>query len=295
VALMKTILARPTTAVTRGSTFDNLANLAPSFRAEVLAAYEGTRIGRQELLGEMLEDVEGALWTLAMIDAARVEFSPELRRVVVAVDPSGGSGPDSDEQGIIVAGLGIDGEVYVLADRSCKLSPHGWASRAVAAYRQHQADRVLAERNFGGEMVESTIAAVDPAVPVKMVNASRGKVQRAEPVAAAYERGRVHHVGAFPRLEDQMTQWTPADGTSPDRMDALVFAVTELNSGTGAEPWLEWARKKAAEAIAEADAAAAQEADPVPAGGVPAAPLDPVAARKAARDAAFRDRQRSWP
>lgn len=235
-ALIRTILARPTTVVTRGTTYDNLANLAPSFREEVLAAYEGTRIGRQELMGELLEDVEGALWTIALIDANRVTEAPELRRIVVAVDPSGGSGPDSDEQGIVVAGLGIDGHVYVLADRSCKLSPHGWASRAVAAYREFGADRVVAERNFGGDMVASTIAQVDPNVPVKMVSASRGKAQRAEPVAAAYEQGRVHHAGAFPKLEDQMTQWTPADGTSPDRLDACIAAGTLVLTARGEVP-----------------------------------------------------------
>ena len=142
IALIRTILGRASTVVTRGTTFDNLDNLAPSFREEVLAAYEGTRIGRQELLGELLEDVEGALWTLAGIDADRVETAPDMRRVVVGVDPSGGSGPDNDEQGIIVAGLGVDGDLYVLDDRSCKLSPNGWASRAVAAF--HRACRLIA-------------------------------------------------------------------------------------------------------------------------------------------------------
>jgi phage terminase large subunit-like protein len=291
VALIRTILGRKSTAVTRGTTYDNLANLAPSFREEVLAAYEGTRIGRQELLGELLEDVEGALWTLAMIDAARVAPGavPDLARVVVSVDPSGGDGPGSDEQGIIVAGLGTDGDVYVLADRSCKLSPLGWASRAVAAYREFDADRVVAEVNFGGQMVASTIGQADPQVPVKVITASRGKVQRAEPVAVAYEKERVHHVGALARLEDQMTTWTPVDGTSPDRMDALVWAVTELTGNYSADAWIAWARKKA-EAAAQgpepSPATATAEAAPEPES--PAAPLDPVAARKAARDLAYR-------
>lgn len=249
-ALVRTVLSRRSTVVTRGSTYDNLDNLAGSFREQVLAAYEGTRIGRQELLGELLEDVEGALWTIALIDASRVTEAPEMRRIVVAVDPSGGSGPNSDEQGIIVAGLGVDGHVYILADRSCKLSPHGWGSRAVAAYREFGADRLVAERNFGGDMVASTIGQVDPNVSVKLVNASRGKVQRAEPVAAAYEQGRVHHVGALAKLEDQMTQWTPADGTSPDRLDALTWAVTELTDNFGAQAWLNWAKRKAEEAAA---------------------------------------------
>ncbi len=237
--LIRTVLARPTTVVTKGTTYDNLANLAPSFREAVLAAYEGTRIGRQELMGELLEDVEGALWSLAMIEDHRVTQAPDLQRVIVAVDPSGGSGPNSDEQGIVVAGRGVDGDYYVLADRSCKLSPNGWAARAAQAYREFNADRVVAEKNFGGDMVASTLAQVAPGVPVKMVTASRGKVQRAEPVAALYEQGRVHHVGALPVLEDQQITWTPADGTSPDRMDALVWALTDLAAGSQGSAFLE--------------------------------------------------------
>lgn len=225
-ALTRTVLGRASTVVTRGSTYDNLPNLAPSFRQQVLATYEGTRIGRQELDGELLEDVEGALWTLDMIDTPRVECHPDLRRVVVAVDPSGSTG--GDEQGIVAAGVGVDGEFYVLADRSCRLSPHGWASRTVQAWRDYHADRVVAERNFGGDMVASTLRQVDPAVPVKLVTASRGKVARAEPVAALYEQGRVHHVGPLPQLEDQMVTWTPQSGLSPDRVDALVWALTDL-------------------------------------------------------------------
>jgi phage terminase large subunit-like protein len=232
-ALTRTLLARATTVVTRGSTYDNLSNLAPSFRDQVLATYEGTRIGRQELMGELLEDVEGALWTIAGIDEDRVELGqlPDLIRIVVGVDPSGGDGDGNDEQGIVVAGLGVDAELYVLADRSCKLSPHGWASRAAGAFHEFGADRVIAEINFGGQMVEHTMKSVDKAAPVKVISASRGKVQRAEPIAALYEQHKVHHVGAMPKLEDQMTTWTPADGTSPDRMDALVWALTELTGG----------------------------------------------------------------
>jgi phage terminase large subunit-like protein len=294
-ALIRTILGRPSTVVTRGSTYDNLANLAPSFRDEVLAIYEGTRIGRQELLGELLEDVEGALWTLAQIDAGRVQTAPDLVRVVVAVDPSGGSGPDNDEQGIVVAGLGTDGDLYVLADRSCKLSPHGWASRAIAAYREFSADRIVAEVNFGGAMVESTILQVDKRVPVKVISASRGKAQRAEPIAAIYEHvpARAHHVGPLPKLEDQMTTWTPQDGTSPDRLDALVWAMTDLVDGLGAQAWIEWARRKA-EALAAAQAGrATARIETTTTGASPededtTVPLDPAAARQAARNAAYR-------
>ena len=258
IMLIRTLLGRASTVVTRGSTYDNLANLAPSFREEVLAAYEGTRIGRQELLGELLEDVAGALWTLALLDENRVESAPDMQRIVVAVDPSGGSGPDNDEQGIMVVGLAVDGEVYVLADRSCKLSPHGWASRAIGAFHEFSADRVVAEVNYGGAMVESTIRQVSKTVPIKVISASRGKVQRAEPVAAAYEQHRVHHVGAFPKLEDQLTTWTPQDGTSPDRLDALVWAVTELTDNFSADAWIAWARAKA-QAAEEAAAATSPE------------------------------------
>ena len=290
IALIRTVLGRASTVVTRGSTYDNLSNLAPSFREEVLAAYEGTRIGRQELLGELLEDVEGALWALALIDEDRVTSAPDMRRVVVAVDPSGGDGPDSDEQGIIVAGLGVDGELYVLADRSCKLSPNGWASRAVAAFHEFAADRVVAEVNYGGAMVESTIRQVSKTVPIKVITASRGKVQRAEPVAAAYEQHRVHHVGAMAKLEDQLTTWTPADGTSPDRLDALVWAVTELTDNFSADAWIAWAKRKAEEA-AEGTTPAPESplnGHAPPSAPEPAeAPLDPAEARRQARNAAF--------
>lgn len=237
--LMRTILTRSTTVTTRASTFDNLANLSPSFREQVLATYEGTRIGRQELYGELLEDVEGALWTLDMLDAARVEAAPDLTRCVVGVDPAGGG---KDSTGIVVAGQGADGVFYVVGDRSCRLSPAGWAQRAIAAYNTYSADRIVAEKNYGGEMVASTIANVDASARVQMVTASRGKVQRAEPVAALYEQGKVKHVGAFPELEDQMTQWTPESGTSPDRMDALVWALSDLalNQGRPSLRFMTW-------------------------------------------------------
>jgi len=298
LALIRTLLGRPTTVVTKGSTYDNLDNLAPSFRAEVLAAYEGTRIGRQELLGELLEDVEGALWTLALLDENRVTEAPDMRRIVIGVDPSGGSGPDNDEQGIIVAGLGIDGELYVLADRSCKLSPNGWASRAVGAFHEFSADRVVAEVNYGGAMVESTIRQVSKTVPIKVISASRGKVQRAEPVAAAYEQHRVHHVGAMAKLEDQLTTWTPADGTSPDRLDALVWCITELTDNFSADAWIAWAKAKAERAEAERNGEASPDPEPrlnghqnghAPAESPEPPPeaLDPAEARRQARNTAF--------
>ena len=240
--LTKAIIAKPTTVKTTGTTYDNLANLAPTFRQEVLSAYEGTRIGRQELNAEMLEDVEGALWSVGQLDADRItpELRPDLTRVIVAIDPSGGDSDTNDEQGIIVAGKGVDGEFYVLADRSCKLTPSGWANRAIAAFREFDADRIVAEVNYGGQMVESTIRQADASVPVKIVHASRGKVQRAEPISALYEQHRVHHVGAFSELEDQMTLWTPQNGGSPDRMDALVWALTELSGGGAGGAFLDY-------------------------------------------------------
>lgn len=229
------------TELTRGSTYDNLDNLAPTFREQVLSMYEGTRIGRQELLGEILDDVQGALWSLAEIDALRQAAAPPLfTNVVVAVDPAGGAEETNDETGIVVAGRSPDGHGWVLADRTGRYSPQGWAQRAVAAYHEFSADRIVAEINYGGAMVESTLRAAGFTGWIDVVTASRGKRQRAEPIAALYgdpsnpdswDRGRIHHVGAFPELEDQMTMWVPGSGDSPDRMDALVWALTSLKFG----------------------------------------------------------------
>lgn len=229
IPLVRELLKDRTTHVTRGSTYDNRGNLAPAFFSEIIRKYEGTRLGRQELLAEILDDVPGALWTRAMIDAARRDEYPDLWRVVVAVDPAVTSGADSDETGIVVAGAGVDDHGYVLADLSCKLSPEGWARRAVDAFWRYNADCIVAESNNGGEMVRSVIHTVDQRVPVELVHASRGKIVRAEPVASMYEQGRGHHVGSFPTLEDQMCSYAPGmfDG-SPDHMDALVWAFTKL-------------------------------------------------------------------
>lgn len=238
IAVLKEIMADPATVVTRGSTFDNAGNLAPSFLRQIKTRYAGTRLGRQELEAEILDDLPGALWTRAMFDDARRDAAPDMRRIVVAVDPSGTSGDDDgDDIGIVVAGVGIDGRGYVLADRTCKLSPNAWARRAVAAYHEFKADRIVAERNYGGAMVEATIRTADRGVSYKEVVASRGKVVRAEPIAALYEQGRISHIGSFPELEDQLCQFGP-DGHvgegSPDRADALVWALTELMLERGA-------------------------------------------------------------
>jgi phage terminase large subunit-like protein len=233
IPVLKEIMADAATEVTRGSTFDNADNLPAAFLQTIRSKYEGTRLGRQELNAEVLDDVPGALWTREMLDRALVKSAPDLVRVVVAVDPSGtkGAADAGDSIGIVAAGKGTDGNAYVLADRTCKLSPDGWGRRSVATYHELKADRIVAERNFGGAMVEHVIRTVDPRVSYKEVTASRGKVARAEPVAALYEQGRVKHVGGFPDLEDQMCSMTP-DGFlgegSPDRADALVWAITEL-------------------------------------------------------------------
>lgn len=211
-----------------GSTFDNAANLSAAALEELRSQYEGTRLGRQELYAELLLDTPGALWTLAAIDEVRRDTFPDLVRVVVAVDPAVTAGEDSDATGIVVAGLGVDDEFYVLDDQTCRESPERWAMQVVNAWHDWGADRVTAEVNNGGDLVGAVLRSVDPSVPVRSVSASRGKRVRAEPVAALYEQGRVHHVGAFTELEDEMTGWTPDAAKSPDRMDALVWAITDL-------------------------------------------------------------------
>jgi phage terminase large subunit-like protein len=236
IPVLRELIANPTTVITRGKTMDNAANLAPSFMKAVIDRYAGTRLGRQELDAEMLDDVPGALWTRDMLDSNRVKAQPDCRRIVVAVDPSGTAGGDEggDDIGIVIAGLGFDGRAYVLADWSCNLSPDGWGRRVREAYAEFKADRIIAERNFGGAMVEAVIQAVDKKLPVTLVTASRGKVARAEPIAALYEQGKVSHVGGFAALEDQMCSMTPSGymgDNSPDRADALVWALTELMLG----------------------------------------------------------------
>lgn len=235
IPIIKEILAAPTTVVTRGSTMDNADNLAPSFVGDVVKKYGGTRLGRQELDGEIVDDMPGALWTRTILDANRIDPDslPEMARVVVAVDPSGTDGKDDegDDVGIVVAGRGVDGRGYVLADDTCKLSPEGWARRALTAYHRHDADRVVAERNFGGAMVRAVIRAADRNVPYKEVVASRGKVARAEPVSALFEQGRVSIVGSLVDLEDELVLMTAsgfAGEGSPNRTDAMVWALTEV-------------------------------------------------------------------
>jgi predicted phage terminase large subunit-like protein len=236
--LLRELLAREgqDVVVSRTSTFDNEANLAPSFLSAIVSRYRGTRLGRQELYAEVLTDIPGALWQRSWIDETRIDTAPDLTRIVVAVDPAVSTTEGADETGIIVAGIGKDEHGYVLDDLSGKYQPHEWAARAIAAFHQHKADRIIAEVNQGGAMVESTVRVVDAKVPFKAVHASRGKVTRAEPVAALYEQRKVHHVGTFDVLEDQLCSFTSdfdraRAGYSPDRLDALTWAASELMLG----------------------------------------------------------------
>lgn len=230
--LLKEIMERNTTAVTRASTYANRSNLAPAFFTEIAAIYEGTALGRQELLGELIEDRDGALWSWAMIEAARSGPPDSLARIVVAVDPPVTSHGRSDLCGIVVVGLGVGDPplAYVLEDASVQgLSPLAWAERVAALYRRWQADRVVVEVNQGGDLVTDVLKTAQPAIPVRAVRASRGKILRAEPIAALYEQRRIRHAGTFPALEDQMTAFTGSGGeASPDRLDALVWALTDL-------------------------------------------------------------------
>ena len=230
IKLLKELIANRDTAVTRGSTYDNRANLAELFFSQIVKKYEGTRLGRQELNAELLEDFEGALWTRDLIEACRCDraSTPPLKRIVVSIDPAVSVGEGSDETGLIVAGLGGDGRGYVLADDSGKYLPIEWARRAIALYRQHGADRIVAEANQGGAMVETTIRTVDANVSFKAVHASRGKITRAEPVAALSEQHRILFVGTFPELEDQLCTFAAGSAELPDRLDAMVWALSEL-------------------------------------------------------------------
>ena len=252
-ALIRRLLATPGAAITRGTTYDNRDNLAAAFFEHIVSQYEGTALGRQELYGDLIERVEGALWHMQMIEAGRTQHplpdppppsgggkraepgvagkrvggGESMQRIVVAIDPAVSAEATSSETGIIVAGLDERGEGVVLADLSLRASPARWAARAIAAYDEWGADRIIVEANQGGDMVEHTLRAIDDRVSVRAVHATRGKLTRAEPVAALYEKGRVHHAGLFPELEDQMCSWVPGD-PSPDRLDAMVWALSDL-------------------------------------------------------------------
>jgi predicted phage terminase large subunit-like protein len=244
--LLKAIMRDDGTITTRGSTSDNLGNLAAKFIKRIYRKFEGTRLGRQELDAEVLEDLEGALWKRSQIDATRIPLTalPPLRRIVIAIDPNASSEENANEAGIVAAGIDFQDppHAYVLDDVSGVYSPDEWAKEAISLYRARRADRIVAERNNGGEMVEHVLRSIDFGIPYRSVWASRGKVTRAEPVSTLYEQGRVHHVGTFAQLEDQMTAFTvdfnrDEMGYSPDRLDALVWAMFDLLvEGEGSHP-----------------------------------------------------------
>lgn len=231
VKLIRELLADPHIVITRGSTFDNRENLAPAFADAILKKYEGTRLGRQEIYAELLNDNPNAMWKRKDIDDRRLHKVPdgvELIRIVVGVDPAVTSKESSDHTGIIVAAEGSDGHYYVLADYTIKDTPKKWCEEAIKAYETWEADRIIGEVNNGGDLIQTVLESIKPDLPYSAVRASRGKVVRAEPISALYEQGKVHHIGSFATLEDQMCDWMPGED-SPDNMDALVWALTELH------------------------------------------------------------------
>jgi len=242
VPLVKALIKDPHTRLTKGKTTDNQAHLPEAFLNNMQADYGGSSLGRQELDGELLEELDGALWPRALLEQCRITPAPDVVRSVVAVDPPASA--SGDACGIIVAAMGQDKKAYILADESVeKASPEKWAKAVARASEKWVADKVIAEANQGGAMVASVLRAADINLPVRLVHASRGKVARAEPVAALYEAGRVYHVGAFPRLEDEMCGLLiggqyEGSGRSPDRADALVWALTELCLGRNSPPYV---------------------------------------------------------
>ncbi|MDP1911296.1 MAG: terminase family protein, partial [Hyphomicrobium sp.] len=230
--MLKAIMDDPATVITRAATTANAAHLAPAFIAEMERRYAGTALGRQELLGEIVDEQSGSLWRRDWIERHRVKECPELTSIIVAVDPPVTATANSDACGIVVAGLGADGRAYIAADRSLQgREPHVWARAAVRAYQEFMADRVVAEVNQGGDLVIAILRQIDETVAVRTVRATRGKWLRAEPVAALYAEGRIAHVGLHTTLEEQMLAFGAdglSRGRSPDRVDALVWALSEL-------------------------------------------------------------------
>ena len=227
IKIIRDLLKRDDVKVTRGSTRSNAANLAPSFLTQIVSRYEGTRLGRQELDAEILDDAVGALWSRDLLEQTRRSAAPPLSRIVVGIDPSVSSNSENaNECGLVVAGRAENGEAYVIEDASGVMSPIDWSRKAVMLYRKWSADRIVAEVNNGGGLVEATIRAVDKNVAFKTVHASRGKITRAEPIAALFEQNRCHLVGTFPMLEDQLCTYSAGSSESPDRLDAMVWALT---------------------------------------------------------------------
>ena len=239
-ALLKKLMTDPATIVTHAPTRANAFNLAPTFLKNVMARYAGTRMGRQELDGEIVEERADALWSRGLIESCRVDAAPDLQRIVVAIDPPVSSNKTADACGIVAAGLASDGCYYVIADDSISgAAPSVWAAKAIALWRRVEADALIAEVNQGGEMVKAVIQEVDSSVPVLSVRATRGKFVRAEPVATLYAQGRVKHAGLFPALEDELCDFGPgglSSGRSPDRLDAMVWAISSLMQGARKGP-----------------------------------------------------------
>ena len=239
--LLRGIINDPKTVISKGSTYDNADNLADTFIEAIRKTYEGTRLGRQELYAEILDEASGALWSRELLSKNEISADqvPQLNRVVVALDPAITANEESDMTGVIVAGIDVNGIAYVLADHTDRYTPQQWAAKAVELFNSYQADRIVAERNQGGDMVRHTLHTEDETLPIRLVHASRGKMARAEPVSALYEQGKVKHVRGLNDLEDQMVQWEPLGSIgSPDRLDALVWAITDLSLNGYARPTL---------------------------------------------------------
>ena len=237
--LIHDILNRNNIVITRGSTFDNAENLAPSALKMLKEKYENTRLGRQELYAEVLDEVEGALWQPKTIEKTRMtHIDPkELQRTIVAIDPAVTNNEGSDETGIIVCAKGFDNRYYILEDLSARMSADTWANVAINAFYKHNCDRIVAETNNGGDLVERLLRSIDTTVPYKKVSASKGKLVRAEPISALYEQEKVSHIGVFSKLEDQLCSFTLDSKKSPDRLDALVWGLTELSKSSGQAIW----------------------------------------------------------
>tara|TARA_R110002020_G_scaffold86938_5_gene214590 strand:- start:1447 stop:2565 length:1119 start_codon:yes stop_codon:yes gene_type:complete len=239
MGLLKEIMKANTTVLTKGSSYENQDNLAPQFFDQILEKYENTRVGRQEIYAELLDEAEGSLWKRDWIETTRRDAAPaELQRIVVAIDPAVTAKKDSDDTGIVVAGIDDERKLWILEDASGRFTPDQWGKIAVKLYKKYMADRIVAEVNNGGLMVEQVLRHVDADIPYKAVHATKGKRTRAEPISALYEQLKVHHVGRLTELEDELCNWKPTDYVSPDRLDALVWACTELLGG--GSPQIRW-------------------------------------------------------
>ena len=237
IKILKDLMDRDDVILTSGNTFENVENLAESALTMLKERYEGTTLGRQELYAEIIEDVDGALWDKEMIESQRIDEDRELSSIIIAIDPAVTANDNSDETGIIVVGKDFNNSYYVLEDLSGKYTAERWGRKAINAYYDWEADRIVAEVNNGGDLVERLIRNIDPNIPYRQVRATRGKILRAEPIAALYEQGRVHHVGMYPELEQQMCSYTGDTRSSPDRLDALVWGLSELSKSSGKVNW----------------------------------------------------------